>query len=122
MTGSSSGFSDGRSPPSARRSGSIVSSPRCRNLEHVELAPATAQVIVTMMEPTRITEYARVTRELRQAGIRTEMYLGDEKGLGKQLQYANRQQIPFAVIIGSDEFASEEITIKNLKLGGTTAG
>jgi histidyl-tRNA synthetase len=58
-----------------------------------------------------------VTRELRLAGIRTEMYLGEEKGLGKQLQYANRQQIPLAVIIGGDEFAKDEVTIKNLKLG-----
>jgi histidyl-tRNA synthetase len=46
------------------------------------------------------------------------MYLGDEKGLGKQLQYANRQQIPIAVIVGGDEFAKGEVTIKNLKLGG----
>jgi histidyl-tRNA synthetase len=46
------------------------------------------------------------------------MYLGDEKSLGKQLQYANRQQIPLAVIMGSDEFTKGEVTIKNLKLGG----
>ena len=46
------------------------------------------------------------------------MYLGEEKSLGKQLQYANRQEIPLAVIIGSDEFAKNQVTIKNLKLGG----
>jgi len=46
------------------------------------------------------------------------MYLGDEKGLGKQLQYANRLKIPFAVIMGSDEFSRDEVTIKNLVLGG----
>jgi len=74
-------------------------------------------VIVTVMEPSQIAEYQKLTRELRQSGVNTEMYLGDEKSLGKQLQYANRQQIPFAVIIGSDEFAKNEVTIKNLKLG-----
>lgn len=83
----------------------------------VEDVASTAQVIVTVMEPSRIAEYQKLTRELRQAGINTEMYLGEEKSLGKQLQYANRQQIPFAVIIGSDEFAKNEVTIKNLKLG-----
>ena len=41
-----------------------------------------------------------------------------KKGLGKQLQYANRQQIPVAVILGSDEFAKNEVTLKDLKLGG----
>jgi histidyl-tRNA synthetase len=82
-----------------------------------ESSPATAQVIVTVMEPTRLTEYQLLTRELRLAGINTEMYLGDEKSLGKQLQYANRQEIPLAVIIGSDEFSRGEVTVKNLKLG-----
>ena len=83
----------------------------------LEMVPSTAQVLVTVMEPARLTEYESLTRELRQAGIRTEMYLGDEKGLGKQLAYANRQEIPLAVIVGSDEFAKGEVTIKNLKLG-----
>jgi histidyl-tRNA synthetase len=84
----------------------------------VELAASTAQVLVTVMEPTRVADYQKLTRELRQSGINTELYLGDEKGLGKQLQYANRQQIPVAVILGSDEFAKNEVTLKDLKLGG----
>jgi histidyl-tRNA synthetase len=83
----------------------------------VEFAASTAQVLVTVMEPARIVEYQKLTRELRQAGVNTELYLGEEKGLGKQLQYANRQQIPIAVLIGSDEFAKNTVTIKNLKLG-----
>jgi histidyl-tRNA synthetase len=84
----------------------------------VDLAPSTAQVLVTVMEPEYMWEYEKLTRELRQAGINTEMYLGEERTLGKQLQYANRQQIPVAIIIGSDEFAKGEVTVKNLKLGG----
>ncbi len=79
---------------------------------------ATAQVLVTVMEPGQLEAYQKLTRELRNAGIRTEMYLGDEKSLGKQLQYANRQEIPVALIVGSDEFAKGSITLKNLKLGG----
>lgn len=80
-------------------------------------APATAQVIVTIMERERLGDYQTLTRELRLEGLNTELYLGDERSLGKQLQYANRQQIPVAVIIGSDEFARGDVTIKNLKLG-----
>jgi histidyl-tRNA synthetase len=83
----------------------------------VQMANATAHVIVTVMEPARIADYQRLTREIRQAGINAEMYLGDEKALGKQLQYANRQQIPVAVIIGSDEFAKGQVTLKDLILG-----
>ena len=88
-----------------------------QHLGVISASPSTAQVIVTRMEPERMTEYQILTRELRQAGINTEMYLGEEKGLGKQLQYANRQEIPVAVIMGSNEFAQGEVTVKNLKLG-----
>jgi histidyl-tRNA synthetase len=83
----------------------------------VELAASTAQVLVTVMEPSKIGDYQKITRELRQAGINTEMYLGDETSLGKQLQFANRQDVPIAVIIGSEEFSRDEVTVKNLRLG-----
>lgn len=82
-----------------------------------QLSPSTAQVIVTVMERDRWKEYHLITQELRSAGINTELYLGEEPTLGKQLQYANRLQIPLAIIVGSDEFARDEVTIKNLKLG-----
>ena len=88
-----------------------------QKLNLVDLAPSTAQVIIMVMEANRGVEYQKITRELRQAGINTELYLGTEKGLGKQLQYANRQQIPVAVIIGSNEFEKNEVTIKNLRMG-----
>jgi len=83
----------------------------------VDAVSSTAKVLVTVMEQTKITEYQIITRELRSAGINTELYLGQEKNLGKQLQYADRLGIPVAVIIGSDEFARGEVTVKNLKLG-----
>lgn len=83
----------------------------------IELAASTAQVLVTVMEQTKLAEYQKLTRDLRRAGVNTEMYLGDETGLGKQLQYANRLDIPVAVIIGSDEFSRGEVTVKNLRLG-----
>lgn len=89
-----------------------------QKLRLVGESPASAQVLVTVMDPSQLGSYQKLTRQLRQAGIRTEMYLGDEKSLGKQLQYANRQEIPIAVIIGSDELAKGAVTIKNLKLGG----
>jgi histidyl-tRNA synthetase len=86
-------------------------------LQLIESTPSTAQVIVTVMERNRMSDYLQITRELRQNGINTELYLGEEKGLGKQLQYANKQQIPLAVIIGSNEFEKNEATIKDLRAG-----
>jgi histidyl-tRNA synthetase len=86
-------------------------------LDVVELKPSTAQVLVTVFERARLVDYQRVTRELRLAGINAELYLGEEKGIRKQLQYADRQKIPVAVIIGSDEFARDEVSIKDLMEG-----
>jgi histidyl-tRNA synthetase len=85
----------------------------------ISMVSATAQVLMTVMEPSRMTDYLKLTRLLRTEGINAELYLGEETGLGKQLQYANRQQIPVAVIIGSDEFANNEVTVKDLLLGAT---
>lgn len=88
-----------------------------QSLGLLELTPSTAQVFVSTMDPALLNTYQAVTRELRSAGINTEMYLGEEKGFRKQLAYANRQQIPVAVIIGGDEAARNEVTVKNLELG-----
>jgi histidyl-tRNA synthetase len=82
-----------------------------------ETSASTAHVLVTVMEPDRMTDYQGITQELRRNGINTELYLGDEKSLAKQLQYANRLEVPVAVIVGSNEFSRGEVTIKNLRLG-----
>lgn len=74
-------------------------------------------VVVTIMERTRLDEYLKIANELRNAGIRTDLYLGEEKGLRKQLQYADRVTARFAVIIGSNEFEKGTVTIKDLKVG-----
>jgi histidyl-tRNA synthetase len=85
----------------------------------VDMVPSTAQVLVTVMEPARMHDYLKLARMLRAEGINTELYLGEESGLGKQLQYANRLQIPVAIIMGSDEFAANEVTVKDLLLGAS---
>jgi histidyl-tRNA synthetase len=86
-------------------------------LELVQLRPSTAQVLVTVMAPDRMIEYQKITRELRQAGLNAELYLGSERGFRKQLQYADRQNIPVALIIGPDEFSTGQVSIKDLREG-----
>lgn len=54
--------------------------------------------------------------KLRLAGINTEMY-PDSVKLKKQLDYADRKNIPFVVLIGSDEIQSGLLTLKNMKTG-----
>ncbi|MDP8241304.1 MAG: histidine--tRNA ligase [Candidatus Hatepunaea meridiana] len=74
------------------------------------------QVLVTVMDKRRLTEYQLIAQELRTAGINTEIYLGGG-GIGRQLKYADKCGIPLVVIAGEDEFVRNEVEIKDLQLG-----
>ena len=81
----------------------------------LEIKPSTADILVTVMMPEKIIEYAKIASELRRAGFKTELYVGNARTIGKQLKYADRQEIPVAVIIGEDEFENNQISIKDLR-------
>jgi len=81
----------------------------------VESKSSTADVLVTVMMKERMVEYLKISSRLRKEGINTELYIGTEKRIGKQLEYADRHSIPIAVIIGPDEFSNNQITIKDLR-------
>jgi histidyl-tRNA synthetase len=55
-------------------------------------------------------------RELREAGLRAEAYVGNKR-FGDQLKYADKRGAALAIIEGGDEFANKQITIKNLAAG-----
>ena len=77
-------------------------------------------VLVTQMDPARATDYQAITFELRRAGIPAELYLG-KGNIGKQLKYADQRDIPLAIIAGEDEFASDSVSIKDLRKGAEVA-
>jgi histidyl-tRNA synthetase len=82
--------------------------------------PPTGPVVVTVMDKARIAEYQQMVSELRNAGIRSELYLGDS-GFKAQMKYCDRRNSPLAVIQGSDEAARGEVQIKDLKKGAALA-
>lgn len=84
-------------------------------------AQAEGPVVVTVMEKARMSDYQAMVAELRQAGIRAEVYLGNPKNFGNQLKYADRRASPVAVIAGGDEFDKGMIQIKDLILGAKIA-
>ena len=94
-------------------------------LTHLGRVPAqktTVAVLVTTMDKNRMNDYLAITRDLRRAGINTELYLGKPGQIGKQLQYADRQGIPLAVIAGDEEFSHGEVSVKNLAEGHEKSG
>ncbi|ODA67188.1 Histidine--tRNA ligase [Methyloligella halotolerans] len=70
-------------------------------------------VVITVFDKERIADYQRMATELRQAGIRAEMYLGGS-GMKAQMKYADKRGAPCVVIQGGDELEKGEITIKDL--------
>lgn len=80
----------------------------------MESKSSTADVLVTVMLKEKMVEYLKISHRLRKEGINTALYLGTQKKIGKQLEYADRCSIPIAVIIGPDEFSNNQVTIKNL--------
>ena len=78
-------------------------------------------VVVTVMDRDRMADYQAIVAELRQAGIRAEVYLGNPKNFGNQLKYADRRNSPVAVIEGADEKERGVVQVKDLILGAQIA-
>jgi histidyl-tRNA synthetase len=82
---------------------------------------AEGPVVVTVMDRDRMADYMAMVGELRQAGIRAEVYLGNPKNFGNQLKYADKRQSPVAVIQGGNEAAAGTVILKDLILGAKIA-
>jgi len=78
-------------------------------------------VVVTVMDRDRMADYQTMVSELRNAGIRAEVYLGNPKNFGNQLKYADKRNSPVAIIAGGDEFDAGIVQIKDLILGAEIA-
>jgi histidyl-tRNA synthetase len=78
-------------------------------------------VVVTVMDRDRMADYQAMAAELRAAGIRAEVYLGNPKSFGNQLKYADKRGAPVAIIQGGDEAAHGVVQVKDLVLGARIA-
>ncbi len=78
-------------------------------------------VVVTVMDRDRMADYQAMVAELRGAGIRAEVYLGNPRNFGNQLKYADRRGSPVAIIEGGDEKAKGIVQVKDLILGAQIA-
>ncbi len=84
-------------------------------------ATANGPVVVTVMDRERMADYQAMVAELRNAGIRAEVYLGNPKNFGNQLKYADSRNSPVAVIEGGSEKEAGVVQIKDLILGAQIA-
>ena len=78
-------------------------------------------VVVLVMDKEQMAGYQAMVSELRQAGIRAEMFLGNTKNFGKQVAYADKRNSPLVVIEGSQEREQGILQIKDLIAGKQAA-
>ena len=84
-------------------------------------ADTTGPVVVTVMDRDRMADYMGMVADLRNAGIRAEVYLGNPKNFGNQLKYADKRNSPIAIIQGGNEAAAGTVILKDLILGAQIA-
>lgn len=100
----------------------LLAALRAKKLERGEAETVAAgPVVVTVMDRDRMADYMAMVGDLRRAGIRAEMYLGNPKNFGNQLKYADKRGSPIAVIQGGDEAAKGVVVLKDLILGAKIA-
>jgi histidyl-tRNA synthetase len=77
-------------------------------------ADSSVKVLVGLMSDSHLPQALSLARQLREAGIATEVQL-EAKKLAKQFQYADRAGIHFMVLQGDDEAARGTVTVKDLR-------
>jgi len=89
-----------------------------KNLGKLDLENREGPVVVLVMDRNReaLARYQRMVADLRQNGIRAELYVGDS-GMKAQMKYADRRGAPCVVIQGSLEREAGTVEIKDLVEG-----
>lgn len=71
-------------------------------------------LIIPMIED--LSYPIEVATKLRENGVNVEIYF-DNKAMKKKMNYANKQSVPFVIIIGEDEVNQNKIMVKNMVTG-----
>jgi len=82
-----------------------------------QVNPKPTKVLVTIFSPQLTPISLKITNDLRSENISAELYPDKNAKLDKQLKYADRSKIPYAVIIGPEEAEKQTVKVKNMSTG-----
>ena len=89
-------------------------------MEELGLFPAASNISTELMiinfDKDSMTHALPILSQLRAADIRSEIYPESTK-LKKQMNYADKKNIPYVLIIGSEEIQLKKYTLKNMYSG-----
>jgi histidyl-tRNA synthetase len=74
------------------------------------------EVLVTVFDDATRAAASALAADLRAGGVRTELYMQD-KGIGKQIGYADKKGIPLVALLGAEEVAAGVVKLKRLRDG-----
>lgn len=80
-----------------------------------ELSTKSTKVLVTVFDQKTLGASIEITSVLRKANVFVELYPETEKKLEKQLKYADRNNIPYVLIIGPEEVEKNIYKLKDMK-------
>ena len=83
-------------------------------LKNEKSASVAEYLIVPMVDD--LTYPIDVATKLRNKGKNVEIYF-DNKAMKKKMNYANKQNVPFVIIIGEDEINANKVMVKNMITG-----
>jgi histidyl-tRNA synthetase len=75
-----------------------------------------SQLMITNFDPETTVHALKLLGVLRQTGIRAEIY-PDRAKLKKQMNYANKKNIPFVLMVGSREVEESVFGLKDMETG-----
>jgi histidyl-tRNA synthetase len=87
-----------------------------RGMFPADVQSAAAEVLVTQWNAERGADMLALASELRTGGCRVDVYPEPDK-LGKQFKYAASRGIRYVLVIGDDEEARGEVSVKDMDTG-----
>lgn len=89
-----------------------------KNMYPDSIGKTVVQVLVTVFNDEMRDEASKLAMRLRKAGINAELYMSDSRlKLGKQFGHADKKGIPIVAVMGPDEAANDEVSLKRLSDG-----
>jgi len=81
-----------------------------------QLVSSPADVMISIWNEGSVADSISLAQELRGAGLRVDLYPEADK-IGKQFKYASARLIPFVAVMGDEERARGEVSIKDMRSG-----
>lgn len=86
----------------------------------LNVPPTISAVFVTIFDAERTAESLSIASRLRVVGIPTEVAMEENRDLGRQLRYAGRRKIPYALVVGPDEVERGVVIVRDMASGEQT--